>query len=183
MLTLILNTINDSQNYTILVCSLPLPIIYFTTPLESTLTKDLTQSLENENTYNSNQGLVYNISKGIEAYEEWSTDKLYKELVFNNDNNIKPESAFEMYQKMERELALEEMLDEIEYQTLNSPDKSSDNSSYSNQERLELSKLIDNLCNKELNKPKVNKSKSKQQSKKRISNVNKGKNKKNSNNT
>jgi hypothetical protein len=62
---------------TILCSGLVLPLIYFTNPLTSTITEDLKQSSLRETEGNNNNnsiildktGLVFNLSKGISAYE------------------------------------------------------------------------------------------------------------------
>jgi hypothetical protein len=72
MITLILNYFNETYTLTsTLCCGIALPIIYFSNPLQSTLTQDLKQLSEDNYKYDPNQGMLFNISKGIEAYEAW----------------------------------------------------------------------------------------------------------------
>jgi hypothetical protein len=70
MITLTLNYINET-NYltTIYCCGISLPIIYFNNPLSSTLSQDINKFSEDDYKYDPNQGMLFNISKGIEAYE------------------------------------------------------------------------------------------------------------------
>lgn len=72
MITLMLNYFNETYTLTsTLCCGIALPIIYFSNPLQSTLTQDLKQLSEDNYKYDPNQGMLFNISKGVEAYEAW----------------------------------------------------------------------------------------------------------------
>jgi hypothetical protein len=72
MITLILNYFNETYTLTsTLCCGIALPIIYFSNPLQSTLTQNLKQLSEDNYKYDPNQGMLFNISKGVEAYEAW----------------------------------------------------------------------------------------------------------------
>jgi glycyl-tRNA synthetase alpha subunit len=76
MITLTLNYINETYSLSTIwpevYCNgLVLPIIYFTTPLQTTLSQDVTQLSEDNYKYDPNQGMLFNISKGVEAYEAW----------------------------------------------------------------------------------------------------------------
>jgi len=70
MITLTINYINEIYSLTPIYCSgLALPIIYFTTPLQTTLNQDVKQLTDENYKYEPNQGMLFNLSKGVEAYE------------------------------------------------------------------------------------------------------------------
>jgi hypothetical protein len=70
MITLTINYINEIHTLTtIYCCGLALPIIYFTNPLQTTLSQDVEQLTDENYKYDPNQGMLFNISKGVEAYE------------------------------------------------------------------------------------------------------------------
>jgi hypothetical protein len=76
MITLIINYINEAYSLQTIYCSgLALPIIYFTTPIQSTLTQDINQLTDENYKYDPNQGMLFNISKGVEAYEAWVAEE------------------------------------------------------------------------------------------------------------
>jgi hypothetical protein len=91
MTILIINHINETCSLPTIYCSvLVSPIIYFTTPLQSTLNQDVNQLTAENYKYDPNQGMLYNISKGVEAYEAWTADEAIKSWIKGQE-----ESAFE----------------------------------------------------------------------------------------
>jgi hypothetical protein len=64
MTNLILNYINETYNFTNTLCSgVVLPLIYFSNPISSSLTKDLTK-INTDNKYNPNEGMSLYVSNG-----------------------------------------------------------------------------------------------------------------------
>jgi hypothetical protein len=71
MINLLLNYIfTEINTLTSTLCSgLVLPLIYFSNPLNSTLTDQLKQVTVEDNKYNPQISLLSNLSKGISAYD------------------------------------------------------------------------------------------------------------------
>lgn len=79
MITLTINYINETYSLTTIYCSgLVLPIIYFTNPLQTTLNQDVKQLTDENYKYDPNQGMLFNISKGVKAYEAWVAEESYR---------------------------------------------------------------------------------------------------------
>jgi hypothetical protein len=106
MINLILNYINDTSSTSIFCSGIVLPIIYFVSPLTETINKDLDQHAESKNKYDPNQGMLFNISKGVEAYEAWQVEESLSQTL---------QDLQESKEEVD-DLALDEMWDDLKIQ-------------------------------------------------------------------